>query len=630
MNKISNASAFVLKAAIIPLAVLSLQTQISHAADGVELTDGGLELTVTANRFETPVNNTISSTTVITAKEIENQQVSSVQELLQATAGIQIVNNGGSGKVSSLFMRGTESDHTLILIDGVRVNAVSDGGASLQLLPVEMIERIEIVRGARTSIYGSDAIGGVIQIFTRKAKAGDSLRAFAVGSIGSHSAKSLTAGFNGSYNALTYGLSVKSSKTDGYNSCTGDSVNFAGCFTEELDDDGYDNQSVSFNSSLKLNQYNTLSANFLRSDNDVEFDGAPPFSPNGSDITTQVYGLSLATKFSENANLLISLGKNENKNTNKQSGVFFNSYDSSRDSLSIVSNVKVSPNGSLTAGIDYTNDKADDITNYPTAPDRDNRGLFAEYSNRVDSLGFQVGVRHDDNELYGSKNTGNIGLSYDIGSNLKLIGSYSSAFKAPTFDELYFPFFGVPTLKPEEAKVAELGLRGQASWGNWSTTLFQNKIENLIVYKADFSEADNIDKAEINGFEGIIDSQLHGWDINTNLTLLNAEDKSGNANDGKKLARRPNKSLKINLNKNYGKIGFGSTITAESNRFDNASNSRKINGYATLDLLASYTLSKNLKLSAKVGNVFDKDYETTSFYPQDGRNAMLSLHYISK
>ena len=221
-------------------------------------------------------------------------------------------------------------------------------------------------------------------------------------------------------------------------------------------------------------------------------------------------------------------------------------------------------------------------------------------------------------------------MAFDLSSSIKLVGSYSTAFKAPTFDELYFPFFGNTSLKPEEAKVAEIGLRGRHSWGSWSTTAFQNKIEDLIVYKADFSEAGNIDKAEINGLEAIVDTKVLGLDLNANLTLLKAKDKSGNLNDGNRLARRPDKSLRVNLSKDFGKLNLGGTLIAEDHRFDNASNSRRIAGYASLDLMAGYQLSKNLKVQAKLGNVFDKEYETASFYPQDGRNAMISLHYQSK
>ena len=279
----------------IPFAILSLNTQ-TQAADNVTLTDDGLELTVTANRFEAPLDRTISSTSVITADDIEKQQVSNVQELLQATAGIQLVNNGGPGKVTSLFMRGTESDHTLVLIDGVRVNSVSDGGGALQLLPVEMIERVEIVRGARTSLYGSDAIGGVIQIFTKKGSQGAAASSFVVGKLGSDNTSALTLGVNGGFKNGSYGLSVKAKNSEGYNSCTGDSINFAGCFTEELDDDGFDNRSLTFNGSWNISNSTKLSANLLRSDNDIEFDGAAPFASNESESLTQVYGFVTISK----------------------------------------------------------------------------------------------------------------------------------------------------------------------------------------------------------------------------------------------------------------------------------------------------------------------------------------------
>jgi len=308
-----------------------------------------------------------------------------------------------------------------------------------------------------------------------------------------------------------------------------------------------------------------LSTNFLRSDNDIEFDGAPPFSPNESETLTQVYGLALTTKINDKSEIVFSAGHNENKSENKQSGTFFNNYDTSRDNLSILSNLKVSKQGSLVLGVDYSKDKADKVSNYLTAPTRTNKGVFAEYKNKFGKTDFQIGLRHDDNQLYGSQNTGNIGLSYDLSSKMKLVG--------------------------------------------WSTSIFQNKIDNLIVYKSDFSEAGNIDKAETKGFEAIVDSKILGWDMNTNLTLLKAEDRSGSLNDGKKLARRPAKSLRINLNKDFGKFDFGTTLIAEDHRFDNASNSRRISGYATLDLNASYQLTKNVKLQAK---------------------AMLSLHYQAK
>jgi len=162
------ATAFTATVATPLILISSLLTTQNILADSVNVDDeGGLQLSITANRRAQPIDKTLASVTVITKDDIETSQASSVQELLQATAGLQLVNSGGAGKLTSLFMRGTESDHTLVLIDGIKVNSGSDGAAAIQLIPIEMIDRIEIVRGPRTSLYGSDAIGGVIQIFTR-------------------------------------------------------------------------------------------------------------------------------------------------------------------------------------------------------------------------------------------------------------------------------------------------------------------------------------------------------------------------------------------------------------------------------------------------------------------------------
>ena len=599
-------------------------------ADSVNVDeDGSLQLSITANRRAQALDKTLSSVTIITKDEIEKSQASSVQELLQATAGLQLVNNGGAGKVTSLFMRGTESDHTLVLLDGIKINSGSNGGAALQLIAIEMIERIEIVRGPKTSLYGSDAIGGVIQIFTKKGKPGESAKPTVSAKIGSHGLRSVTAGVTGGFTKGHYSISLKSEKTDGYNACTGDSVLFAGCFTEELDDDGYENKSVSLNFGYQLTDKTKFSTNYLRSENDVEFDGAAPFSSNSAEITSQVYGVSLSSQINDKAEIVLSAGHSDNKNKNFQSGAFFSDYNTSRNSYSLQGNIDLSKQSSLTVGTDYFVDKADKITNY-VAPSRTTKGVFAQYQRDLGKSNFQVGLRHDYSKQYGGQTTGNIGVGHAINDQLRFTASYSTAFKAPTFDELYFPFFGVPTMKPEEANVLEFGFKGKKSWGNWSTSIFRNKVDNLIVYKSDFSSAGNIDKAVIDGFEAIVSTRVAGWDLKSNLTLLDAEDRSGKANHGKKLARRPAKSLRLSMDKGFGKFKLGASMIAEGHRFDNASNTRRIAGYTTADIRASYKLSKDLSVQAKVANIFDKKYETISYFPQDGRNYTLSLNYSPK
>ena len=583
---------------------------------------------VTANRVARTVNDSLASVTVITEDDITNQQAFSLQELLQARAGFQLVNNGGVGKTTSLFLRGTESDHVLVLVDGVKINSASTGTPPLELIPLEMIERIEVVRGSRTSLYGSDAIGGVIQIFTKKAKAGEAAKPTLSLTAGSDKTQGITAGIRGGFTKGWYSLQLKKENTDGFNSCTGSSTAFAGCFTEEPDRDAYKNTSASFRVGYQLSNSSTLSAQFLRTDNEVEFDGAPPFAPNESESLVQSYGITLSSELTDRADIIFSAGHSDNKNKNFQSSVFFSRFDTKRDTYSLQSNIDITDNQLITLGVDYQNDNVE-TTSY-TVDARSNTGFFAEYQANIAKQSITLSLREDDNEQFGNKTTGNLAIGHAINKNLKAIASYGTAFKAPTFNELFFPFFGSPTLKPENSNSIEIGLRGQQAWGNWSTTLYRTKIDNLIVFDSTTNLANNINKAEINGFELIANTRLQHWDLSANLTLLETEDQSNGANQGNKLARRPDKSLRLNLDRDFGTFRLGSSIIAESDRFDNAANSRRVSGYATADLRLSYQLNQALTLQAKIGNLFDKTYETASFYPQNDRNYMFTIRYAPK
>ncbi len=583
---------------------------------------------VTANRVARTVNDSLASVTVITADDIISQQASSLQNLLQARAGFQLVNNGGAGKTTSLFLRGSESDHVLVLVDGVKINSATTGTSPLELMPLELIERIEIVRGPRTSLYGSDAIGGVIQIFTKKAKAGEKAKPTLSLKVGSDNTQGITAGVRGGFNKGWYSLQLQKENTDGFNSCTGSSTAFAGCFTEEPDRDAYKNTSASFRVGYQLSNTTLLSAQFLRTDNETEFDGAAPFAPNESESLVQSYGITLSSELTDRADIVFSAGHNDNKNKNFQSGTFFSRFNTKRDTYSLQSNIGITDNQLMTLGVDYQNDKVD-TTSY-NVDARSNTGYFAEYQANIARQSITLGLRDDDNEQFGHKTTGNIAIGHALNSNLKAIASYGTAFKAPTFNELFFPFFGSPTLKPEGSNSIEIGLRGQQAWGNWSTTLYRTKIDNLIVYDPSTQLANNVEKSEVNGFELIANTRIQHWNLSSNLTLLDTEDQSNGLNNGNKLARRADKSLRLNLDRDFGKFSLGSSIIAESDRFDDPANNRRVSGYATADLRVGYRFNKALTLQAKIGNLFDKTYETISFYPQNDRNYMLTLRYAPK
>ena len=593
------------------------------------------EVIVTATRTAQTVDDALASVTVLTQDDIKKQQATSLQELLRARAGFHLVNNGGAGKKTSLFLRGTNSDHVLVIIDGIKINTATDGAAPLSIIPLELVERIEIVRGPRTSLYGSDAIGGVIQIFTKKSKAGEAAKPTVSIKTGSHNTKGISAGISGGFDKGWYSVNLKREKTDGYNACTGSSTFVvtpggfpgAGCFTEEPDDDSYDNRSASFSAGYQLTDHTKISAQFLRTDNKTEFDGAPPFAPNEADTLSQTYGLNITSELSDSVDVIFSAGRNDHKNNNFQSGVFFSRFDTKRNTYSLQSNIDVNDENLFTVGFDYLKDTVD-TTEY-IVPSRNNKGLFLEYQGHIANHDIIVGLRNDDNEQFGRHTTGNVAVKHPINEHLALTASYGTAFKAPTFNQLYFPFFGSPDLNPETSKTAELGLRGKHAWGSWSSNLYRTEADDLIVYDSSIFLANNIDKATIKGFEAIVNTQIAGWDVTADLTLLDTKNKSS-SNNGKKLARRPDKSFRLSTDKSFGKLSIGSDLIAEGSRFDDAGNNLNVSGYTTADFRLGYQLTKGLSLQAKVGNLFDKEYETAAFFPQDGRNYMLTLSYTPK
>ena len=214
-----------------------------------------------------------------------------------------------------------------------------------------------------------------------------------------------------------------------------------------------------------------------------------------------------------------------------------------------------------------------------------------------------------------------------MNNNLQLVVSYGSAFKAPTFNELYFPGFGNPDLQPEDSHSFEFGLGGEVTGVNWSLNAYQTDIDDLISFDADTFAPANIDQARIRGLEMVVGMRPGNWDLNANLTLLDAENRSEGNNKGNVLPRRAQRSLRIDADHDFGQLRSGATLLAANRRYDDLANTRKLGGYAIIDLRADYALTKRLRIQARIENLLDEEYETAAFYNQPGRNFFLTLRY---
>lgn len=574
---------------------------------------------VTATRTAQSLQHSLSSVSVLNRADIERLQPFSVPELLRGLPGVALVSNGGRGKQTSVFMRGMESDHLLVMVDGIKVGSATTGTAALQDLAVDQIERIEVVRGPRASLYGSEALGGVIQIFTRRGS--ETLTPRASITLASDNSQKLTAGVSGSQGAAWFNLNASAEQTDGYNTCTG-LTGTAGCFTNEPDKDGYENQSVSMRAGYDVSDATDIELNLSRTEGENWYDGD---FQNEADTLTKLISASVTSQITEQWQLQFKLARSWDHSDNYKDGVSAGRYETLRDAVNLQSNLQLSADTLWSLGIDYLDDKVSSDTAYAVT-DRNNRALFSLLQQQLGEHSVEFGLRRDDNQQFGGETTGHLAWGYPVSDSLRLIASYGTAFKAPTFNELYFPGFGNADLQPEESETWELGARGQAFAGDWAVSLFQTDAEKLIAYDAALRAPGNVDDARIQGIELSYRTQLLQWALNTNLTLLDTEQRSG-FYQGNALARRAEQVLRIDADRDYGRFALGATVIAESERYDDQANSRQLAGFATLDLRASYQLSTDWSLKGRIINLLDKDYETAAYYPQPGRGFMLTLAY---
>ncbi len=579
---------------------------------------------VTGTRTAQTADASLASVTVISRKDIERQQARSIQDLFRGLPGIDIANNGGPGKNTSVFMRGTESDHVLVMIDNIKVGSATTGTTAFQNIPIQQIERIEIVRGPRSSLYGSEAIGGVIHIFTRKGDGGGLKPNFSFGG-GSYGTTDGSIGLSGSNQQGWFNLTGSEIRTNGFNACNGKpSPDGAGCFTSEPDKDGYKNISGSARGGYRFKNGLNIEANFLHSDGKTKFDGN---TSNKSELVQQVIGGIARYSPVDMWQISLITGRSRQDSDNFKDATFTSRFNTRRDTVSLQNDLTIGKNHLATVGLDYQNDHVNSTTDFAETS-RNNWAVFGQHQAAIAKHDLQLSVRRDDNQQFGSRVTGGAGWGYPISDKVRLVANYGSAYKAPTFNELYFPGFGNANLRPEESHSFEVSARGNMGWGNWSLTVYETHIDNLIAFDASIFAPSNIDEARIRGLEAVINTQIKGWQLNGNLTFLDPENRSSGANRGNILPRRAEQSFRLNANRTFfDKAMLGAMFLAEGERYDDLDNTRKLDSYTRLDLRAEYNINTNWRLQGRIENLFNVSYETAAFFNQPGRNFFVTIRY---
>ena len=485
-----------------------------------------------------------------------------------------------------------------------------------------MIERIEIVRGPRSSLWGSEALGGVIQIFTRRGSSEKPRLSLDAGG-GSFDTFEVTGGVSGEYRDFDYSASVSWFDTRGIDARRPTPGPFG---VDQPDKDGYDNISMQFRGGYDFGATGRIEAFIMRAEGQTEYDGS---FQDETDFLQQAAGGSLSFSPVEAWNTSLRLSESRDEMDNfSPAGDFSSRFDTRLRQLSWQNDISLYDMHMLTIGVDYREDKVNSSADYARTR-RDNTGIFGQYGLNFHGHQLITSLRRDDDEIFGSKTTGGVGWSYAWYDTLRLYASYGTAYRTPTFNELFFPYFGNPDLSPETAESWEAGLEGRHDGFGWSIRTYRTDAEDLITTVCDefFNCApENVNEAQITGVEGELFAQWKDWDAILAVEYLDPENKT----TGMRLPRRVKKRLSLDLRRDMGRFAFGARLLAEGNRFDNAPNTIKVGGFATLDVSGEYRVNDQLTLRAKVANLLDEEYQTVNTYNSFDRNFFLSFHYRSR
>jgi len=566
---------------------------------------------VTAARDAQPITDVLADITVIGPDVIARSGAQSLTELLQRQPGVEIAMNGGPGSVSSVFLRGANRGQTLVLVDGIRIASASAGATSLEAIPLDQIERIEILRGPASSLYGADAIGGVIQVFTRRGKG--AFAANASGGYGTYRTWDAKGGVSGTAGPLQYAVQLAGQASRGFNTITNPDN-----FLYNPDPDGYSNRSASATLGYDWASDQALTAQFLRSRLNNQFDGGPGYDDRTItvDETWQVASRNRLASFWVSR---LSYGEGiDDSRTETASGP--STFDTTQRQLGWQNDFTL-PTGVLTAGYERRDERlATDAALAVTSRTTDS--LFGIYRLAVDAHALQANLRYDESSQYGSQTTGSIAYGYRFSRAWRVTAGYSTGFKPPSFNDLYYPGFSNPNLEPETSKNVEAGLYWNGDFDGASVEAraiaYRNRVSQLIVLQcdADFNCTPfNVNRATLEGVTLGADVRAdNGMMLGVSLDLGSPEDDL----TGKLLPRRARQHGAVTAGMPLGPVRLGVELVASSLRYDDPANLVKMGGYAIVNLTAEWALPHDVTLFVRADNVFDKNYELAAGYATGG------------
>jgi vitamin B12 transporter len=623
-----------------------LSPPISFAADQFAA------VVVTATRIPTRTSEVLSDISVIEREDIERAGNASLPDLLKTLPGVQTTSSGGPGASGTLSLRGTNSTHALVLVDGQRISSATLGTTAIEHLPLEQIERIEILRGPAASLYGSDAIGGVIQIFTRHGEGAPTPTLFF--GAGRYGTVVSSAAYGGRSGDTRFHVQIGQERSTGFSDIKEAK---SGSFDMyHPDRDGYDNRNVSASLSQRVSSNLKIGADYLN------VRGAKHFDSTSCDTTWTVCTPNFDSRLvqtldsaSMHAEYRISpvwqtslrLGQSSDRMTNWQfdpvgSIVTQPQFDTRQNQVSWQNDIAL-PVGKLIAAADWRNVRVASsqtlIANAQTT-----RALILGYQGWFGKHSLQASARRDDISGLGGHDTGSLAYGYRFAERWVARASIGTAFHAPTFNDLYWPldlvnfYQGNPALKPEQARNREVGLSYEGSGTSASVTFYRNAVSNLIDFVSGTAPTfigtmGNIGQATIKGASFQYQRHAGAWDWKAAYDVLSARDDT----TGRMLQRRAPRTASVEVRRRFDSFDLGAQLTATGRRFNDRANLQTLGGYGLVNVDSGYNIDKDWSVQAKLSNLFDKNYVAVQStlnpfndYAVAGRSLFIGLRYSPK
>ncbi len=593
---------------------------------------------VTGSRVPTPLLQATSDVLVLDEAALRNAHGRSVEDVLREAAGLQFARNGAPGQSVGVFIRGSASNNTVVLIDGVRVGSVTLGQMAFEGLSLAQIERIEVLRGPGSSLYGADAVGGVVQIFTKRGT--DKWQGQAAWSQGGKGSSALQASLSGRSGVFDGAISLGREASDGISAVAVPGGAFG---SYNPDADGYVRSSGAAQVGLAIGPDHRVGLSATRSRVNTQYDGAdfppPTFAPDASGdyrnrLHTQTVALSHSAQWSKRWRSELSLSDQGDDAT---SGLATpDRFITQRGQLSWQHTVDLAPQTQAVAFIEALNTRAQvesGFANY--ASQRRNRALGLVGSAAVGQTPaqrLQLDVRRDSNSAYGAHTTARVGYSVALQPALTLRAAVGSAFRAPSFNETDYPGYGVASIQPERARSAEVGARWQMDGMTLAGTLYRNQVRNLIGYQGDpaacpagydFGCAANIGRAVLKGASFNGHGHWDAWRWQAAVDFLDARD----AVTGEQLARRARHTEHLTLGYDAASWGAEIGVQGVGARLDAGS---RLGSYELLDLTMHWRFVRRWQLQARLLNALGRRYEPIKDYGALGRQLWLGVRFDSQ